>query len=80
MPLDVENVFVHGVEGPKKWLVQIESTMERVLGTNVRGALVFATVFLHLVPSYAQMGLFLSEPSLGLNVKKQLQTQEHLSH
>ena len=23
MPLDVEDLFVHGVEGPRKWLVQL---------------------------------------------------------
>ena len=43
MPLDVEDLFVHGVVGPRKWLVQSESTMARVLGTKVRGAVVFAT-------------------------------------
>ena len=43
MPLDVEDLFVHGVEGPRKWLVQPESTMARVLGTKVRGVVVFAT-------------------------------------
>ena len=62
MPLDVEDLFVHGVEGPRKWLVQPESTMERVLGTKVRGAVVFATFSLYLVPSHSQMGLFLAEP------------------
>ena len=31
MPLDVEDLFVHGVEGPRKWLVQPELTMSRVL-------------------------------------------------
>ena len=36
--------------------------MERVLGTKVRGAVVFATFSLYLVPSRAQLGLFLSEP------------------
>ena len=34
MPLDVEDCFVHGVEGPRKWLVHPESTMARVLGTR----------------------------------------------
>ena len=43
MPLDVEDLFVHGVEEPIKWLVQPELTMARVLGTKVRGAVVFAT-------------------------------------
>ena len=43
MPLDGEEFLVHGVVGPRKWLVQTESTMERVLGTKVRGAVVFAT-------------------------------------
>ena len=39
----MEDLFVHGVVGPRKWLVQPESTMARVLGTKVRGAVVFAT-------------------------------------
>ena len=43
MPFDVEDLFVHGVEGPRKWLVQPELTMERVLGTKMRGTVVFAT-------------------------------------
>ena len=43
MPLDVEDLLVHGVLGIKKWLVHPESTMTRVLGTKVRGAVVFAT-------------------------------------
>ena len=62
MPLDVEDLFVHGVEGPRKWLVQPELTTERMLGTKVRGAVVFATFSLYLVPSHSQLGLFLSEP------------------
>ena len=62
MPLDVEDLFVDGVEGPRKWLVQPESTMARVLGTKVWGAIVFATFSLYLVPSHAQLGLFLAEP------------------
>ena len=62
MPLDVEFLFVHGVEGPRKWLVQPESKMARVLGTKVRGAVVFANFSLYLVPSHYQMGLFLAEP------------------
>ena len=64
MPLDVEDLFVHGVVGPRKWLVQTESTMARVLGTKVKGAVVFATVSLYLVSSHAQLGLFLAEPPL----------------
>ena len=55
IPLDVEDLFVHGVEGPRKWLVQPESTMARVLGTKVRDAVVFATFSLYLVPSHAQL-------------------------
>ena len=62
MPLDVEDLFVHGVVGPRKWLVQPELTMARVLGTKVRGAVVFATFSLYLVPSHSQLGLFLAEP------------------
>ena len=62
MPLDVEDLFVHGVDGPKKWLLQLESTMARVLGTKVRGAVVFVTFSLYLVPRHSQLGLFLSEP------------------
>ena len=62
MPLDVEYLFVHGVEGPRKWLVHPESTMARVSGTKVRGADVFATFSLYLVLSHAQLGLLLAEP------------------
>ena len=62
MPLGVEDLFVHGVEGPRKWLVQPESKMEIVLVNKVRIAVVFATVSLYLVPSHAQLGLFLAEP------------------
>ena len=62
IPLDVEDLFVHGIAGPRKWLVQPESTMARVLGTKVRGAVVFATFSLYLAPSHAQLGLFLAEP------------------
>ena len=47
MPLDVEDLFVHGVEGPRKWLVQPELMMARVLGNKVRGAVVFATFSLY---------------------------------
>ena len=43
MPFEVEELLVHGVVGPRKWLVQPESTMARVLGTKLRGAVVFAT-------------------------------------
>ena len=62
MPLDVKDLFVHGVEGNRKWLVHPELTMARVLGTKVRGAVVFATFSLYLVPSHSQLGLFLDEP------------------
>ena len=63
MLLDVEDLFVHGVVGPRKWLVQPESTMARFLGTKVRGAAVFAKFSLYLVPIHSQLGLFLSEPT-----------------
>ena len=62
MPLDVEDLFVHGVEGPRKWLVHPESMMARVLGTKVRGAFEFATFSLYLVPIHSQLDLFLVEP------------------
>ena len=62
MLLDVEDLFVHGVEKPKKCLVRPESTMARVLGTDVRGAVVFATFSLYLVPSHSQLELFTAEP------------------
>ena len=62
MPLDVEVLLVHGVVGPIKWLVQPELTMARVLRTKVRGAVVFATFSLYLVPSHSKLGLFLSKP------------------
>ena len=62
MPLYVEALFVHDVEGPRKWLVHPESTMAKVLGTKVRVTVVFATCSLYLVPSHAQLGLFLAEP------------------
>ena len=42
--------------------MQPELTMARVLGTNVRGAIVFATFSLYLFPSHSQLGLFLAEP------------------
>ena len=66
MPLDVEDFLVQGVVGPRKWLVQPESTMARLLGTKVRGAVVFAIFYLYLVPSRSQMGLFLVEPPFVL--------------
>ena len=62
MPLGVEDLFVHGFEGPRKWLVHPELKLARVLGTKVRGAVVFATFSLYLFPSRAQLGLFLAEP------------------
>ena len=62
MPLDVEYLFVHGFAGPREWLVQPELTMSIVLGTKVRGAVVFETFPLYLVPSQSQLGLFLAEP------------------
>ena len=42
MTLDVGYLLVHGVVGPRKWLVQPELTMVRVLGTKVRDDVVFA--------------------------------------
>ena len=36
MPLEVEDLLVHRVVGPRKWLVQTEFTMASVLGTKVR--------------------------------------------
>ena len=60
MPVDVEDLFVHGVEVPRKWLAHPELTMARVLGTKVRSAVVFATFPLYLVPSHSQLGLFSS--------------------
>ena len=62
MPLDVDDLFLHGVAGPRKWMVQPESTMARVLGTKVRVAVLFATFSLYLVPSHAKLGLFLADP------------------
>ena len=56
MPLDVEELFVNGVSGRIKWLVHPESKMARVLGTKVRGAVVFATCSLYLVPSHSWLG------------------------
>ena len=46
MPLFVEDLLVHGVVGPRKWLAQPELMMSRVLETKVRGDVVFATFFL----------------------------------
>ena len=43
--------------------MQPESTMVRVLGTKVRGAVVYAFFSIYLVPSHVQLGLFLVEPS-----------------
>ena len=63
MPLDVEDLFVHGVEGPRKCLVQPELTMARVLGTKVRGAVLFAIFSLYLVTSHSQLVLFLADPT-----------------
>ena len=60
IPLDVEDLFVHGVVGPRKFLAHPELTMARVLGTKVSGAVVFATFSLYLVPSHSQLGLFLA--------------------
>ena len=42
--------------------MQPESTMARVLGTKVRGAVVFEKKILYLVPSRSQLVLFLDEP------------------
>ena len=36
--------------------------MARVLGTKVRGVVVFANFSLYLVPIHSQLGLFLAEP------------------
>ena len=62
MPLDVDDLFVHGVVGPRKWLVQPELTTARVLGTKERGSVVFVTFSLYLVPSHSQLRLFLVDP------------------
>ena len=62
IPLEVEDLLVHMVVGPRKWLVQPESTMLRVLGTKLRGAVVFATFSLYKVPSRSQLGLCLVDP------------------
>ena len=52
---------MHGIAGPRKCLVQTELTMAIVLGTKVRGAVVFATFSLYLVLSHSQLDLFLSD-------------------
>ena len=62
IPLDMEDLFVHGVDWPRKWLVQPESVVARVLRTKVRGVVVFANFSIYLVPRHAQLGLFLNEP------------------
>ena len=62
MSFDVEALLVHGVVGPKKWLVQPELKMARVFVTKVRGSVVFATFSIYLVPSRSQLGLFLVDP------------------
>ena len=51
MPLDVEDLLVHGVVGPRKWLVQTELMMVRVLGTKVRDGVANTTPPLTLVPN-----------------------------
>ena len=43
MPFEVKDLLVHGVSGPRKWLVQPELTVERGVGTKVRGGVVFPT-------------------------------------
>ena len=53
---------MHGMVGHRKWLVQTESTMARLLGTKARVAVVFAKFSLYLVPSHSQLGLFLADP------------------
>ena len=60
--LGVEDLFKMEWWGLEKWLLQPESTMARALGTKVRGAVVFVTFSLYLVPSHSQLGLFLAEP------------------
>ena len=62
MRLNVGDCFVRGVEGPRKLLVQRESTMARVLENKLKGAVVFATLSLYLVLSHSQLGLFLADP------------------
>ena len=62
IPLEVEDLFVNGVEEPRKLLVQPESKMVRVVVTKVMGAVVFAIFSLYLVPSHSQLGLFLADP------------------
>ena len=60
MPLDVENLFLHGVEGPRKWLVQPKLTMPKVLGTKVRGAVVFVIFILIFIPQTFSAGFISS--------------------
>ena len=43
IPFEVEDLLVHGVVGPRKWMVHPESMMVRELGTKVMGGIVFAT-------------------------------------
>ena len=43
MSFEVEDFLVHRVLGPRKWLVHLELTMARVLGTKLRGDVVFVT-------------------------------------
>ena len=64
MTFDVEDLLVHGLVGPRKWLVHLELTMSRVLVTKVRGGVVFATFSLYMVPSRSQLGLCLLDPPL----------------
>ena len=64
MPFEVEDLLVHGVVGPRKWLVQPESTMARVLGTKVRGGVVIVTFSVVMFPSRSQLGLCLVDPPL----------------
>ena len=40
----------------------VENPWSQVLGTKVRGAVVFAFFSLYLVSSHSQLGLFLAEP------------------
>ena len=65
MPFEVEDLLVHGVVGPRKCLVQPESTMTRVLVTKGRGGVVCVTFSLYMVPSRSQMGLCLVDPPLA---------------
>ena len=60
MPLDVENLFVHGFEGPRKWLVHPESTMARVLGTKVGGCCCVCNFFLIFSPQPCSAGFIIT--------------------